>query len=391
MKESKGFNLVSIIIIIFVTAIISGLTAGVIVTNNYGLSYGVIANDEKLSEFLKAYTNISEKYYEDINKEEMLDTALDAMLNYLGDNYTTYLNKGETEELNELLSGTYEGIGITFKDRIVENTIKSSSAQEAGIKEGDEIVKINGIDVTNYDDNTILAMIKANKDKKIDVTVKSNNIEKSYSLEFKEIIKPSIDYHMVEETNIGYLKINIFSKTLTEQVTDALNSLKNKGMEKLIIDVRDNSGGYLDTCEAVANMFLKKDQVVYSLEDKDGTVKYLDKTDEYTDYPIVILINEKSASASEILAAALKDNYGAKLVGTTSYGKGKVQQTYDLEDGSKAKFTSAKWLRPNGTCIDGVGLQPDFEVKNAEETNTYDGKNEVDSQLDTAVQIISTM
>ena len=186
--------------------------------------------------------------------------------------------------------------------------------------------------------------------------------------------------------------MEIFSATLEEQVANALSDLESQGMQKLIIDLRNNTGGYLESAEKTASLFLEKGKLIYSLESKDTTAEYYDQTDDQTDYPIVILINGQSASAAEILAAALKDSYGAIFVGEKSYGKGKVQQTYNLSDGSMAKYTSARWLRPNGSCIDGVGLIPDYV---ANMTYTYDEtgviNGTIDSQLSKAIEVISAM
>ena len=199
----------------------------------------------------------------------------------------------------------------------------------------------------------------------------------------------NIGYELINGTNIGYLKMNIFSKTLSDQVNNALNDMETQGMQKLIIDLRNNTGGYLESAEATANLFLEKGKLIYSLENKDAKASYYDETDAHKTYPIVILLNENSASASEILAAALKDSYGygVTFVGTTSYGKGLVQQTYDLSDGSMAKYTSARWLRPNGNCINGVGLKPDYEI--AKEDIRDEAGYPIDNQLQKAIEVIS--
>ena len=223
------------------------------------------------------------------------------------------------------------------------------------------------------------------------ITILRNDQSIDFSVKIADIYTVDVNYKTYEN-NIGYLDIDIFSKTVGEQTKKALTSLENSGMQKLIIDLRDNTGGYLESAEDIANMFLEKGELIYSLENKSASADYYDETDEYKDYPIVIILNEKSASASEILAAALKDSYGATLVGTKSYGKGKVQQTYTLNDGSMAKYTSAKWLRPNGECIDGIGLKPDYEVV---QTVTQDENGNIiqeeDTQLLKAIEIINTL
>lgn len=395
MKNSKGFNLVSVIIIICISSIVSGITTGIIATNSYksstGLSYNDILNDQELNDFLEVYSSILSNYYEDVNKEEMLDTAVDAMLNYLGDTYTSYLNSDEREALEERLKGTYEGIGIRILNTTIDSIVADSPAEEAGLQAGDVIVSVNGNDVTDKSGDEISILIKNSDNNTVNLVINRNGTELSFDLKIAtDLISPAINYKMIDNT-IGYLQIELFSKTLSIQVEKAISDLKNQGMAKLIIDLRDNTGGYLESAEATANIFLEKGKLIYSLEDKEKTVDYYDESEESTNFPIVILLNSTSASASEILAAALKDSYGAVFVGEKSYGKGKVQQTYQLSDGSMAKLTSAKWLRPNGQCIDGIGLIPDYESSLIINTNETGEAEIIDNQLNKAIEVIGTM
>lgn len=391
MKKGKGFNLMSVVIIICITSLISAITAGIIVTNNYDLSYKGLSTDKNLNEFLKAYSNIVNNYYEDIDKEKMLDAAMDAMLNYLGDNYTTYLTKEQRKELEERLSGEYEGLGIKISGReIVEITV-NSPASEAGLMVGDLFVSVEGTDVTNATSSIISTLIRDDSKKEVNIVIDRNGNQMPFKITKSLIPTSSISYEL-KENNIGYLKIDIFSRPLTSEIENALVDMESKGMQKLIIDVRDNTGGYLDSAETTASLFLEKGKLIYSLQDKNGKEDYKDTTETKRDYPIVVLTNHNSASSSEILAAALKDSYNAILVGETSYGKGKVQQTYDIENGGMAKYTSAKWLRPNGSCIDGVGLKPDYEVNIIYD---YDENGEIvgytDTQLNKAIEVIGAM
>ena len=395
MKNSKGFNLVSVIIIICISSIVSGITTGIIATNSYksstGLSYNDILNDQELNDFLEVYSSILSNYYEDVNKEEMLDTAVDAMLNYLGDTYTSYLNSDEREALEERLKGTYEGIGIRILNTTIDSIVADSPAEEAGLQAGDVIVSVNGNDVTDKSGDEISILIKNSDNNMVNLVINRNGTELSFDLKIaSDLISPAINYKMIDNT-IGYLQIELFSKTLSIQVEKAISDLKNQGMAKLIIDLRDNTGGYLESAEATANIFLEKGKLIYSLEDKEKTADYYDESEESTNFPIVILLNSTSASASEILAAALKDSYGAVFVGEKSYGKGKVQQTYQLSDGSMAKLTSAKWLRPNGQCIDGIGLIPDYESSLIINTNETGEAEIIDNQLNKAIEVIGTM
>lgn len=391
MKNSKGFNLISVIIIICITSVVSAITAGIIVTNNYNLSYSDLSNDKELSDFIKAYSNIVNNYYEDVDKEKMLDSALNAMLNYLGDNYTTYLTDEQRKALEESLQGTYQGIGVEInKDRVITKVTKNGPAEAAGLQTGDKFMSIDGTKLNDTDGNAVGLLIRGTNKKAVDIIVDRNGEELTFNVKISTIEEPAIAYGM-QENNIGYIQISKFSRPLTSQMETALKELEANGMEKLIIDLRNNTGGYLDSAETTASLFLEKGKLIYSLEDKKSKEDYYDQTETSRNYPIVVLINNNSASSAEILAAALKDSYGAVLVGQTSYGKGKVQQTYDMQDGSMAKFTSAKWLRPTGDCIDKKGIKPDFEVEQTTQPNENGEEIIIDTQLVKALEVIGAM
>ena len=391
MKNSKGFNLISVIIIICITSVVSAVTAGIIVTNNYNLSYSDLSNDKELTDFIKAYSNIVNNYYEDVDREKMLDSALNAMLNYLGDNYTTYLTDEQRKALEESLQGTYQGIGVEInKDRVITKVTKNGPAEAAGLQAGDKFMSIDGTKLNDTDGNAVGLLIRGTDKKAVDIVVDRNGEELTFNVKIGTIEEPAIVYGM-QENNIGYIQISKFSRPLTSQMENALKELEANGMEKLIIDLRNNTGGYLDSAETTASLFLKKGKLIYSLEDKNSKEDYYDQTETSRDYPIVVLINNNSASSAEILAAALKDSYGAVLVGQTSYGKGKVQQTYDMKDGSMAKFTSARWLRPTGDCIDKKGIKPDFEVAQTTQTDENGEEIIIDTQLVKALEVIGAM
>ena len=395
MKNTKGFNLLSVIIIITVTSIISGITTGVIVTNSYknntGISYDELLNDENLNEFLEVYSSVVNNYYEEVDTREMVDMALDAMLDYLGDTYTTYLDSSETEALEERLAGSYRGIGITILGREIQAVTNNSPAANAGLEVGDIIINVDGTDVSETDGSVISEMIKKTDKDSVTLTVLRNDSELTFNINIGTVPTVAVAYRMLEN-NVGYLEMQVFSETLSSQVESALADLESQGMQKLIIDLRDNTGGYLESAEATANLFLENGKLIYSLENKDNKADYYDKTSTSTNYPIVILTNGNTASASEILAAALEDSYSNSVifVGKTSFGKGLVQQTYDLSDGSMAKYTSARWLRPNGECINGIGLSPDYDV---DFSYIYNEAGEVisDTQLQKALEVINAL
>lgn len=394
-KNYKGFSLAWVIGIVIVTSIISAITSGVIVYNNnrltYDLTYKDLSDDQDLNEFLTVYASILSDYYEDVDKGALLDQAIAGMMNYLGDDYTTYLDDESTAELFDSLSGEYEGIGVSINnnDKSIVEVFDNTPASRAGIKVGDIIIGFNNTDVTNMTASEVVNLIKNSTDI---FTLRLQRGEEVISVNLKNetLITPNVDYYMIENTNIGYLSMETFSNTLATQVKNALEELESKGMNALIIDLRENTGGYLNAAVDVASIFLEKGDRIFSLEYQNEVTNYNDETREHTEYEIVVLVNENTASASEVVAAALKENYGASIVGETTFGKGKVQQTMQLDDGSMVKYTSAYWLTPTGTCIDEIGINPDYYVTNeniTDETGAIIGVN--DSQLDKAIEILS--
>lgn len=394
-NSSKVFNLGWILAIVVATSIISALTTGVIIYNNNKignkLSYSDLSKDEKLNQFLEIYANITSDYYQDVNKEELLEKAITAMMNYLGDDYTGYLNNDNTNDLMTQLAGKYNGIGVAInnEDKSITKVYDDTPASKAGIQAGDIIVGVNDIDVSSISATEVVNMIKSNKEY-FTLKLKRGEEMLSVSVKNENIISPNIEYNVIENTKIGYMSIDAFSSTLDIQMEKALKKLENEGITSLIIDLRNNTGGYLDMASKVTSMFIKKGEKIYSLNEKNQVNHYFDETDEHREYPIVILTNNNTASASEIMAAALKESYGADLVGETTFGKGKVQQTMKLDDGSMVKYTSAYWLTPSGTCIDEIGITPNYLVSNEEILDEEGRVTEIiDRQLEKAINILS--
>ena len=387
MKSRKGFSLKSVAIIIIVTAIITSLTTGLIIYNNSKLILGSasLSSDSALKEFLKVYSSLDENYYEDIDKTKMIDAAIAAMLKYLGEDYSTYLNQTETDSLSNKLSGTFKGIGISITNgNEIVKVYEDTPAFKAGLKENDKIIRINDTDTEGKNQIEVANLI--DKTKENTLVVSRDGAELTFKVIPEEINTPlTTQVYEKNDKKIGYIYIESFTEKVGEEFKKSLEYLEQQGITSLIIDVRENTGGYLKGATEIASLFLEKGKTIYSLEGKDGVTTYKDETDEKRDYPIILLINENTASASEVLAAALQDSYGAKLVGKISYGKGKVQQTKQLEDGSMVKYTSARWLTPEGECIDGFGLAPHYEediVQNEDGTYT-------DNQLNKAIELLS--
>lgn len=390
----NNVRLGTIIVLMVITAIVSGLTSGIIVYSSYGkntgVSYKTISDDKSLKEFLEVYTQITSEYYEDINKDELVKTAIKSMLDYLGDNYTTYMDSNQTDNLDNNLKGEYRGIGVIIQDHTIIEVLDDSPAKEAGVLPNDIIVKVNGEDVTDKTASEIANTIKSSKENDVLISVKRNNEQIDLTVKLSNLFVPAISTDIVKDTTIGYMALSTFSSTVSEQVKKGLEKLEEQNITSLIIDLRGNTGGFLSAAEGVSNTFIEKGKVIYSLKSRDKEKVVKDTTGTYKNYKIVVLIDENTASAAEILAAALKDSYGATIVGKKSFGKGKVQQTVRLKNGSMAKYTSAKWYRPNGECIDGVGIIPDYEVDlTIEKDKNGNITNIIDSQLDKAIELLS--
>lgn len=390
IKDKKPtFELWEVLVITLVSSVIMGLSTGYVAYRS-NTKY-VNTGNEYINELVKSYNNITANYYDNIDEKSLVDAAIKGMLNYLEDPYTTYLDKTNTNSLTDALAGTYEGIGIEVSKNDnneieVKTVFDDTPSSEAGLLVGDVILKINEEDVTTKTTTDAVAIIKSSKSSNIKLQIKRNEEIKDIDVVRKELYLPVVSSELLNQNdkNIGYIAVEKFSETVFDQFSKELNKLEKNSLDGLIIDLRNNTGGFLVGATKMAELFLEKGKVIYSLQSKLDNEVTKDETDEKRDYKVFILVNKSSASASEILAAALKYSYGAKLVGTTTYGKGKVQKTSKLSDGTMYKYTSAKWLTPNGDCIDGIGLSPDLNVELSEEyANNMTKEN--DNQLQMAL------
>ncbi len=384
-----SLDLLDILIMIVVTAIVSCLLTGIILNKQYRKS-GVLLDsslqaDKSIQEFLNTYEEIVNNYYEEVDKEGMLDAATKGMLNYLQDNYSIFLKDNDAESLSETLDGTYEGIGIVEIGNVVFNVYKDSPAEKAGIKPNDEIVKVNEKEINNKNYNKISEYLY--KDKENVIVVKRDGKEKEFKVSFDTIVIPSATSTIIKtkdaSANIGYIGLSTFSRLSFEEFEEELMKLeKDSNIQSLIIDLRSNSGGYVASAANIANLFLEKGKTIYTLETQDDKKVVKDETRDSRNYKVVVLVNGNTASAAEILTAALHDSYGATVVGEKTFGKGKVQNVKSFNN-KLIKYTAAKWLRPNGECVDGVGISPDIKV-------SIEYKNGVvyDKQYDKALELL---
>jgi len=375
--------IITIILSMFIGAVISSIVLFLIFNNNRKLS---VYKD--LSKLIDTYSTINNNYYGDLNKEEIIDEAINAMIDSVGDSYTTYTNTKETESFMQEVEGVYEGIGCSVATtleglNIVVDIFENSPAQKAGLELNDIILEVDG---QNYEEKTsveISQYIKTNKNKKITMKILRGEEEKEIIITRGKIEIPVVSSEVIEQDShkIGYIYISMFTSVSASQFETHLKKLEEQNIEGLVIDVRNNGGGYLSEVEEIASLFLKKGTTIYQLQNEDKTEMIKDTTKEKRIYPIAVIQNEESASASEILASAIKENYKGYVVGTNSYGKGTVQQTKTLNDGSMIKYTAQNWLTPEGNWINETGVEPTDYLE-------YEYSEELDNQLDLSIDLI---
>ena len=337
-----------------------------------------------------------EKYYVgDLDQTAMEEGIYKGLVSSVGDPYTTYYTKEEFDSLMEKTSGVYAGIGVqmmidqTDNSILVTDVFEGSPAAKAGMLPKDKIVGAEGQPLTGDDFNEAPKIIKGKPGTKVTVTVFRPSTNETLDLEMKRenVIYPSVSHKMLEG-NINYIKISSFEELTYEQFKEALEAGNKANAQGLIIDVRDNPGGLLDVTVEIVDELIPKG-VIVSTKDKEGKVKEMSSDDEYLDIPIVVLVNERSASASEVLSGALKDRNRAILVGNRTFGKGIVQTIMPLTDGSAIKVTTSQYFTPSGVCIQGEGIEPDYKVDLAPEL-MIKAKLEYneDLQLQKAVEVL---
>lgn len=357
-----------------------------------GKNYLAVTKD--LKKVVDTYYAIVDNYYGELDRDKLIDGAVEGMISSVGDTFTSYSDTDSTSSFDETINGSYEGIGCTvatLEDGTISviDMFEDSPSYKAGLKVGDIILKVDGESYEGKNSNDISNYIKNSGKSKIVLTVKRDNEEKDISINLSKVEIPHVSGKVIEQDSkkIGYIKISLFASNSYKQFKNKLDELEKSNIDDLIIDVRDNNGGYLSSVTDICNLFLDKGKVIYQLEDSKGKVKKKDTTKEKRKYDIVVLINGGSASASEILASAIKESYGGDIVGTNSYGKGTVQQTKKLLDGSMIKYTTQKWLTPDGNSINGVGVTPTKVVElNEEYFNNPTTEN--DNQLQEAIKSI---
>lgn len=369
--------------------------------------YQTSTGSEKITNQERRYTlrklGLLEKYIDkfylnDLTADKYEDGLFKGLISSLDDRYAAYYNKDEYETINAANEGKYVGIGcsVSFDKETGQFTIvqpyEDGPADVAGILSGDILVSIDGESLTGKELSDVVSLIKGEEGTKVKVDVIRSASKKPVEIEVtrKEVETKTVTWTMLEN-KIGYVTIEGFKDTTVQQFNEAIDSLVEQKMEGLILDVRNNGGGSLDAVVSITDRILSKGLIVYTRDKYDKGDDYYAKDKKKLDLPMVLLVNENSASASEVFAGALKDHKLATLVGTKTFGKGIVQSIFSLQDGSAIKLTTSKYYTPNGYNIHDVGIQPDITVKMNEEYDVAedeltDGPDlEKDNQLQAAI------
>ena len=390
-KESYSFDEVFSITIF---SLLLGVLAcfSVLTILNKGKNYFVLSKE--LAKFVDAYDAIVNNYYKKVDKDKLVESAINGMVSSVGDEYTSYSDKDVTDNFNEAVNGKYMGIGALImkseNDLVIYKVFEDSPSYRAGLKDGDIILKLDDKDTKDMSVNDIASIVKNDRNKEVKLLVKRGEENLDITIVKDMVELPVVSGKVINHNDkkIGYISLSIFSSVASEQFNKELVKLEKEGISGLVIDVRGNSGGYLTTVTDIASYFLKKGDIIYKLEVNDKVTVRKDKTKESRDYPVAVLIDKNSASASEILASSIKESYNGYVVGTNSYGKGTVQQTLVLSDGSMIKYTIEKWLTPLGNWINEEGVIPTNYVElSSEYLNNPVFEN--DNQLNKALELVS--
>lgn len=390
INKEKLSRIYKTMMIVIITAVVTFSVTSILLYKNGGIKYIAVTKGDTtgLGATLTSFKELlNKKYLYEMNESEMIEAAIKAYVNAAGDEYTEYFTPEEMENFTTYTTGNYVGIGIYMEADTTNNqikvlsTIKNGSAEKAGLQAGDIISKVNG---ASYDATELSKMsndIKGEEGTIVELEVIRNGKTINYSL-----VRASIELYPVEgevlEDNIGYIELATFDEECSQRFKSAYEELKSKNIKALIIDLRNNGGGIVDEALQIADYVLDKDSTSLITVDKNSEEEIeTSKNDPIIDIPVIVLVNNETASASEILAGALQDYKKAMIVGEKTYGKGVIQELYTLNDGSGLKITIKEYFTPNKNKINKVGISPNTEVIDDKETDA-------DEQLQKAIEIL---
>ncbi len=409
MEEKKN-RIYKTIMLVVLTSFITFMITAFWMYSNYNekenlisIDSGIVSEDKKISgskleKYLKKVKNTIDKYYlwnDEIDEKALEQGAIEGYVKGLGDEYTEYIPSSEMKEYTENITGNFVGIGIYMvKDEesgrvVVYYPIPESPAEKAGIKAGDLIISVDGKEYFSSDFENISKFIKGEQGTKVKIEIEREGERLNFEITREKINTNPITIKNLDG-NIGYLKLPSFDENTSNDFEQKVKELQTKGAQKLIIDLRNNGGGIVDEATKIADLLLEKGKTIISTKDnKDKSKETKTEKDASFTMPVIVLVNENSASASEILVCSLKDNGRAKIVGTKTFGKGIIQTLLSLSDGSGLKITTEEYYTPKGESIHKVGIEPDEKVELPKTIKSiYAVKEEEDTQLQKALELL---
>ncbi|WHY12059.1 S41 family peptidase [Peribacillus frigoritolerans] len=366
IKIKKFTFIMGIFLVIFLTA---GITT---IALTFGDEKVESLAPDKHAEFEKLYSTydkIKDDYYEEVDEEKLVDGAINGMIKSLDDPYSAYMDKKEASSFHESISSSFEGIGAEIQEQdgqiMVVSPIKGSPAEKAGVKPNDIILRVDGKSVEGLTSSEAVLKIRGEKGTKVDLSISRAGESEPIKLTIKrDTIPIETVYAEMLDDGVAKIQVTSFSEHTVQELKTALEEMSKKEMKGLVLDLRGNPGGLLDQAIEMASLFIPNGKVVLQVEDRSGKKDvYKSENDGELKIPVVVLIDDGSASASEIVAAAVSESADIPLIGVKSFGKGTVQTAQDFKDGSNFKYTAAKWLTPEGNWIHKKGIKPDITVK----------------------------
>jgi len=387
---NKKFKKLSLILLIGIILISFGL--GSLFGKSQVVCQVCPPEDVNFSLFWEAWKILEERFVEPqkIDTQVMIYGAISGMVESLGDPYTIFLNPERSKVFSEDISGKFEGvgmeIGIRERELQVVAPLEGTPAQRAGLRAGDKIMKIDGEPSLDITIEEAVSLIRGPKGTEVILTIFREDWDEARDIEIERAVIeiPSLKWEL-KEGDIAYIRLYHFTQIADYEFNKAAMEILNSPAKRIVLDLRNNPGGYLEVAQDIAGWFLENGQIVAIEDFGEGEKEYkAEGLGRFSDYPIVCLINKGTASGSEILAGALRDNRGVIIIGERSFGKGSVQELVRLRDGSNLKITIAKWLTPKRESIADIGLEPDIEIEMSEE-DYLEGK---DPQLEKAIEIV---
>ena len=396
-KRAITLMVVAVLITNIITFGLTNIASGGI---DLGMSFGnenKINESREISKVQNIKTYIKNNYLREVDDEKMLEGQLKGMVQSLNDPYSVYMTSDEFASFAQETSGVYGGIGVIVtpgEDNLITvvSPIEDTPGERAGIKTGDRIIRVNGVEYSAENMDEAVKVMKGKPKTKVTITImrldkEGNNQTLDLDIVREEIRLITVKSNIIDN-NIGYIRITSFDELTYKDFKENLSKLEKSNIKGLIIDLRNNPGGLLNVCAEIADELLGAGDIVYT-QTKDGTREYLKSDKNQITIPIVLLVNGGRASASEILAGAVKDHQRGELIGTKTFGKGVVQRIRELSDGSGIKLTVSEYFTPNGTNIHGIGITPDIVLElNEGVENIGPGYISEDNQLQKAVEVI---